>query len=225
MITIYKDRIVYKNSRNKKIKINENNLLQFVDAPVEIAKGVTFGRIMSILNASSGHVNFFFNRTLGGYHIQDFYEDMMKKTNDHYDPKNEYLEVYQYPDIWKYEKSEERLTINIVNGFHLQNIKEKQPYGLSFVKLCNIKNLEIRIDLNMDFVIYDSTKKITKSSLKPKFKAVQESMTLYNFLQSILYEISWHGSPADRDKRGKSLEDIVYEFTESKNVEQSNPKK
>lgn len=221
MITIYNTKIVYKNQSGKRSKIDSKKLLQYVDDAVELDKNVTFKRIMELLTLNAKNVNFFFHRATGGFKIEEFYKDMNKRPSKDgkCDPKIEYLEVYQYPSMWKH-KGDESIEFQMVNSFHLVNTKEEHPYGLSFVKLANIKNLKVRIKYNMDFVVCDTTLEVNPENLKPKFSVRSEYMKLYDFIQAIVYEITWHGLPVNRDAIGKELSERVYKI-DNKNSEES----
>ncbi len=113
MIKIYNDRVVYNGFKKKKTKIDDSTLLMYCDEHVELDEKVTFERIMNLFGKNEQDINYFFYRPLGGYNVKLFINDMNQPLNNEdkeniKDYKNEYLEVYSHPDIWKYEKKEKR---------------------------------------------------------------------------------------------------------------------
>ncbi len=67
----------------------------------------------------------------------------------------------------------------------------------------------------MDFIVNDTTKKMTKKTLTTAIlKTKFECFRLYDFIWAILYEISWHGSPEQRDKVGEELINRVHSIKE-----------
>lgn len=222
MIKIYNDRMIHMDSRGKKSRIPTDKFLKYLDEPVELDKKTTFGTIISLLYLNKDITNYIFGRTLGGVDIEEFFQDMntppdVDQKNDY---KTEYLEIHQYPDIWKYEKKEKRFDYTNVLSLHIIKHEENEdvPYGISFVKLSNLKKHVIRINLEYDFLINDTTKKFTKESLIPILETKLEIIRLYDFLGAILYEISWHGTPSDRDSFSEELVNRVKDIEEG-NVE------
>lgn len=210
MIKIYNDKMIYTDHRGKKTRIDTNKFLKFLDEPVELDKRTTFGTIISLLYLNKDVTNYIFGRTLGGVDIEDFFRDMNKPpdVDQKNDYKTAYLEVSQYPDIWKYDKREKRFDYSNILSFHCikHENNEDVPYSIAFTKLCNLKKHTVRINLEMDFIVNDTTKKITKESLiTPLVKTKLETFRLYDFLWAILYEISWHGTPEDRDNFSEQL--------------------
>jgi len=214
MITIFKDRIIYTSHRNKKTKIPVDILFRYLGDTVTLDKGVTFGTIMELLHENDALTNIVFGNTLGSYDFDLFYQDYLKpipKSGEN-DYKSEYLEVYYYPDLFKYEKNE-RFELNHVWGFHLIKPKEDITYSISLSALSELKKHPLRINYQVDMIPYDSTKKITKKSLTtPLLQTTMDGVKLFDVLWAILYEISWHGAPNKRDEFAKELTDRVYDF-------------
>lgn len=222
MITIYKNRIIYTAQNNTKSKVSPKNLFYYLGDTVKLDKSVTFATIMNLLKENVNLVNMVYGHTLGGYEFHLFYEDFLKPISkkEKNDYKTEYLEVYYYPDLFKYEKNE-KFELNHAWDIHLIKTgkKENVPYGISFAKLSDFKKHPVRINDNVDFFAHDSTKKFTKKSLStPLIKTTMGGVKLFDFIWAILYEISWMGSPDSRNQKGKELQDQVHDI-ESGNAE------
>jgi len=218
MIKIYNNKITYINREEKEKPIKTSELLSYLDCPLELDGKVTFSTIMSLLYLNKDMVNFLFRHTMGGVDFQDFYDDMMYgkvEKDEENDYKSDYLEVYQCPDIWIFKKDKGVAEFNHSYDFHLIKPSEDIAYGISFSKLSGLKDYRIKIKMEMDVYVNDTTKKIEKD-YKPMLKAKLGSFRLYDFLWAILYEISWFGSPTNRDAESEKLVNIVHEYEEDK---------
>lgn len=218
MIKIYNNRITYISHRNKKSNVASDELFKFLGEYVELDEKVTFKRIMELLKINEHLVDVVFAHTLGNYPFDLFYEDFLKplpaeEMKEHnYDHKKQYLEVYYCPDIFKYEK-DELFEWNDTLDIHLIEVSKKEniSYGIMFSKLGAYQKHKIKIKHEFNLHAHDSTKKITKKSLTtPVLKAKLGGMKLFNFFWAILYEISWMGSPSNRDAEGKKIKETEY---------------
>jgi hypothetical protein len=214
MITIYKNRIIYTSHRNKKIKVPADVLFNYLGDTVVLDKSVTFETIMEILHVNDALTNIVFGSTLGNYDFDVFYKDYLKlmPESGKNDYKSEFLEIYYYPDLFKYEKNQ-RFELNHTWDLHLIKTKEDISYSISLVSLCELKKHPIKIKYDVDIIPHDSTKKITTKLLTtPLLKTTLGAVKLFDVLWSILYEISWHGAPDSRDAFRKDLTDRVYDI-------------
>lgn len=219
MIKIYNNKITYINHRNKKTSVKDNDVFKFLGEYVELDEKVTFKRIMDLLLLNEELTNIVYAHTLGNYPFILFYDDMMQplpvaEMKEHYDRKKQYLEVYYYPDVFKYEK-DQLFEWCHVHDIHLIQVgkKENTPYGIMFSKLGAFKDHKIKINCEFKIHAQDSTKKITRKGLiTPLLKAKLGGMKLFDFFWGILYEISWMGSPKNRDAHGDKLKQTEYEI-------------
>ena len=213
MIKIYNNKITYTSHRNKKSKVLDDELFKFLGEHVELDEEVTFKRIMELLKINEHLTDIVFAHPLGNYPFELFYEDFLKplsveemKKYD-YDYKKQHLEVHYYPDVFKYEKGE-RFEWNNSYDIHLIKTEKNKdiPYGIMFSKLGAFQKHKIRIKYEFDIHAEDSTKKVTRKSLmNVLLSAKLGGMKLFDFFGGILYEISWMGSPKDRDEKNDEL--------------------
>lgn len=224
MIKIYNNKLVYTNHRNKKKKIADNMLFYYLGDTVELDENLKFERIMKLLHDDKDLINMIFGHTLGGYDFDLFYKDFMKELppdeakeekNKH---KNEYLEVYYYPDLFKHEKGERYEWNHSLDIHVIREVKNKKPeqLGIMFAKLAMFKKYKIKIKYDVDVQLQDSTIKITKKNFKKHYKPIIQAklggFKLFDFIWAILYEISWMGAPDNRDAENKRLSDQVKEI-------------
>lgn len=230
MITIYPNKIIrtYGNNNKKKEKVDPRLLLMHLNEDVVLNEKVTFGHIMAFLATNIEMTNFIFAGTMGGSDFKPFYDDMLNKPVEKGIVKEgEYLEVYSYPDIWKFKKSS-KITYRGCNGIHIIKGKGKrrETWSLSFLKLNVLKNMPIRINHQFTVVVNDTTIPRTKvalmKALQPILVAELEDFRLYDFLWTMLYEISWYGPPEKRDEQGDKILGLAtaeYDFENTKEVD------
>jgi len=108
--------------------------------------------------------------------------------------------------IEKYKDSENKYFNTYVDVFGLGEDIEETNYGIDFWPLKNYLDIPIKllpgIICNDDFTIKD----VTKTHLTEK---VNVDYTLYEFIKSFVYEISFYGTPEEKNKKGEELKEMV----------------
>lgn len=220
ILKIYKDRLIEIGDKTRKSKgaprrrIAPEDFFHYLGSEIEIDEKVTFSTIMELLQVNEKLVDVVFKKTMGSFPFRLFYNDFKQspsKDSD-LDRKSDYIEISYHPDMWLYEKND-KIELSHIWDIHIMKKDEDIAYSLSFVKLADMKHLRITISPNVDFIINDTTlKKQTQKSIDPKFSAKMSGINLFNFLWAILYEITWHGAPEQRDETGDRLANITYDF-------------
>lgn len=221
MIKIYKNKIVYHNGKKRK-KYQLDDLPMFLGDVVELDDKLTFGQFFEVLNANRDVINFTFAQVMGFYKFEQFYFDLKKPIpkEEAQDHKNEFLEVYLVPDMWKY-KVDEPFNYNPYVDLHMIKLKDEDgqenvPYGIGLTSLRTLKNHKLKINPKVEFILYDTTKKTTKKSLQPAIVANQENFKLFDLISGILYEISFHGAPEDKESVLTNLKETIKGYEEEK---------
>lgn len=217
MIKIFNDKIVHIDHRNKKRKISIEKLPMYFSDKIILDENLTFEDFMNHLNKIESIIDFIFAGSLGFNKFKDFYEDMKKPMA--IDQKDghltEYLEVYYYPDLFKY-KENEPYELSSYFGFHMIKLEDgkDEKYSISFSQLSDFKNHLLKLSHNVEYFLNDTTKEIIE--YKSAFTAKLDSVSVFNFIHAILDEISWHGSPKSRNKRSKKLLKTVSDIEKGK---------
>jgi hypothetical protein len=217
MIKIFKNKIVYTNGKKKK-KYDLDDLPMFFGDTVELDDKLTFLDFFEVLNANRDVVNFVFAQVLGFYKFEQFYFDLKKpiakeEANDY---KNEYLEVYHVPDLFRYEANEP-FDYNPYVDLHMVKLKDEDgnenvQYGIALTSLSTLKKHKLKINKKVEFILQDSTKKVTKKSMEPAFIASHNNFKLFDLISGILYEISFHGSPEDKNSVAENLKNTIRDY-------------
>lgn len=214
MIKIEKDYIEYIGFQGDSKKIKANELPFHLNDDVKIGEGVTFERIFKLIIQNNELFNIIFSSHTGGYLIDQYIEEFSKDADEDNDwEKNmSHIEVYRYFEHFIYRHGEEENSLYY--GIHgIGNDKDKTNYGFMGSSINNYKHLPIKINEHIDFRI-DTGKDLHGKDAVPldeKYKIVHSGdipINLFQFIGTILYEISWHGTPEERDERFDELKEI-----------------
>ena len=202
--------------------IDEKDIAMYLASPIKIDEGVSFGRIFELCILHKDLFNVIFYAQLRGFKIE-MWEEEFNLDPDEKDGDITYLEVYRILNIWGGKISGEIWFDNylsfhgIAENYVSKHSDGKEPYDQSFAveftPLNNLKEIEIRA--NEMFQITDSSG--DKVGSEDVIVDEKEPLTLFDFLGTILYEISFSGAPEQRDKKidelNKRIENIDYEDT------------
>lgn len=166
---------------------------------LQLSNDLTFRDFFNHLMREKTDLNKAFFSTLRGYKIEDYKHDL---TTQGKKPRSTGLRSVQVG--WRVEVTKDGLEIRHdfqgvgqEGGGNRENGIET-TYGLSLTPLYEYCDLPFR--LNERFVIEDYQGKKVKEVLKSK-----RLFTVFEVLDAILYEITWDGTPQQRDKRAKKL--------------------
>jgi hypothetical protein len=82
---------------------------------------------------------------------------------------------------------------------------EEISYSIDFVPLKDYLDLPIKLANGVISTSIYNTKKEKKKRYKNKSKSVQLCYTLFDFITTFIYEISFHGTSKERDLKGEEL--------------------
>lgn len=214
MITITKDKIFLSDFSLKRTKagsesveeISVDDVVYSIGEVVEIGQDVTFERLFDIIIFHKDFFNILFNAEMDGLTIDDFILDYEKdfellhpfqkyKLMLSWDVAiyevNDEIEYYDYPVFEAFGKIDTR-----IEG-------EEYPINISFSSLSQFRK---------ELVILDNSFEIQNSNshmdeIEASFKANYRPFTLYELFGSILHEITQFGTPNERDKALKEVQD------------------
>lgn len=182
-------------------KIPDSKLPMFLSDELKISKGVTFERIFDLCIQHKELFNQIFYSSTRGFDIDLFIDEYNRESD--YDTEITYLSVSRIMSKWHDDYFDAYLHFGGVAENHVDENFGDEPYdcnmGVSFTSINNLKHIEIRVDDSFD---------ITDDKNKPIFED-KKPITLFDFISTILYEITWNGAPASRDERMDSLNSTV----------------
>jgi hypothetical protein len=214
MLKINKKTIKHSFDEYGDFKTVPENLLHFyLSEDIKIAKDVTFGRIFELLIIHKELFNSIFYGKMRGFKIDEFIDDFNKE------PVNTeitYLKIYRLMNKWGSDYFDDYICFDgIAKNYIDKNFNNAKPFNcnfsLSFASINSLKNLEIRC-IN-DFKITDSTK-----NSKGHIVLINEKkpFTLFEFIGAILYEITWFGTPEQKQEKASELNKIIENIDSGK---------
>jgi len=168
------------------------SIKNYLNCILHLEEGINFETFFNIIIKDKDFFNEVFKDTMGGFDLNQFLKEWKKNTNGDKVNKISYLEVRR--DI-KLKDDAGLLTLdvnNIFEGIIKKNNGEKESIRLDFIPINNLKKLSLKIntDFNIPGEIIENVNIV--SSIK--------EMSLFEVIESILYDITFYGDPTSRDK-------------------------
>lgn len=215
MIRIEKDCIIKDCLSNELNKISDKELPKYLGNTIEIGEDVTFGRIFDLLILNREFLNTALYSFTYGYDI-DFYIDEIYKDSEEVNSDIEYYEVYRVFEHMIDSSGEEYNEYYYgIHGVSFDENGRKTNHALSFKPLCEIKNIPIRVNNELNITVDTGIKFNDVKTLSEKYKTLHKAqipMTLFNFLGAIMFEMTFYGVPENRDIKKSELYDMVREI-------------
>ena len=215
MIKLFKNKIIYENTyspgQEEYVKKEIDNVIPYLTEVIEIDDDFTLEDFFKIIEKDIELYEVVFSSHLGHHSLKPFIDDIHKEVEvEDEDMKVEYLECTWNAEVADWGDGKEFEIDTMFHGWgswYDDYFKKKETGGMAigFSSLFELKNLQLK--LNEDFILYDG--KTFKTIRKGKRK-----FTVYDVFGVILDEISFYGSPENKDEILKETEDIVSEMKE-----------
>jgi len=205
MILLEKEKIKYyefyeQDCLDKYIDITEKGgLIKSLTDQIVFSSDFTFRDFFNHLLREKKDINKMFFSTMRGCRIDDYVNDINTPKKQKKD-----TEITSVQVGWRIEVDKNEL--EITTGFHGVDKKGgnresavETAYGMSMTPLYVYADMPFR--LNRSFIIEDYQQKTIKKVLKS-----EKSFTVFEVINAVLYEITWDGTPKERDKRSKELD-------------------
>lgn len=180
-----------------------NEIINYLDCPVELEDGVTFETFFSHLVGCKDSLNIIFKETMKNSSIDEFMEEWkLPPTKSLSKDKGiQYLKAYKIFDY--IELSEEKDFIDIRVDFDgIGN--EEQLYNLEFIPLNDLKPIPMVLEENIS--IYRTVANIKGEEL---FFRGNSFVLLFELIGTILYIITIHNNPAGRESAKEKFVQIL----------------
>ncbi|MBP7496216.1 MAG: hypothetical protein KA792_00945 [Bacteroidales bacterium] len=192
MLIIEKNKIKYQNYEGDNTFIivskHKGYFLRFLNEQVMLADNLTFGDFFRFLINEKDTINTVFTNALGGYDFNKFVVAFNKRKKKYETDIND-IKFLQLE--WRVEVENENIQIYTdFDGIGIDTNNESSNkligIGIDFTSLHLLKNIPLK--LNKEFIIRDDKKKKNNIILKS-----YKDFTLFELINSILYEISFYG--------------------------------
>lgn len=227
MITLTKDKIIYSNHFNPEcdeyVRREVPYLWPYLNEAVELSKDFTLEDLFNHIEKNRYVFQFVFDSCLGHYSLQLYIDEIEKPGPEKEDNEIDYLEIHRWGEYWPWGE------IDLSIGFSGVGKKEDDTaYGLGFTPLSELKHLSLRLnkDWEVSEVIIPSRivmyfvrllKKIGiplgkwDNPFSRTYVKGKAEFTVYELITAILNEISFYGSPEERNGKMDELEKITEE--------------
>jgi hypothetical protein len=162
--------------------IKINNIYHYLDYKLEIIGQVNVENLFDTLILMENDVNKFSEEYLGGFDIRPFYDELKKGVDDKSKIHN--LVIHKRKETFDFETD----IYYDVTGYSLE---DDDGYGISLSSLNNIKHCLLEISNETDVINYDDAYSQTKEK--------NDGITLKEFLNAFLGEITFHGYPNNKE--------------------------
>lgn len=178
----------YSNSNEKETTpIQDEELILYLNEEVKL-DNINFQRIFELILLNYSFFDIVYYRALGGFSIKDFEEDFLiaPQINDLNDV--EYILLKWHADLY-YDNE------NVANLSFLIDLSGKSynddeiGYSLTMSALNEYKHLPLKIDTSLELYNKDNVCILNAN----------RNMTLYDVIRVILYEITFYGTPKNRE--------------------------
>lgn len=193
---------------------NKNGLLSNLRETVVFGKGLTFRVFFNHLLREKLGINVVFKSSLGYVKLEDYIEDINKPYKE---VKEESLSTVQvawrvdFDDKNEFDISCDFLGVGEGTSGNRENANET-AYALDLSPLGRYADLPFK--LNKTFIIEQYN--LNKKSRVKKILKTEKEFTLFEVIDAVLYEITWHGHPSERDKRFGELKEQVKQIEEDR---------
>ena len=232
MIIVKKDSFYYENdySPDHEDYVCEKvaSIVPFLNHGIRIEEDVTLEDLFSLLEPDAEILQIVFSSHLGHHKIQPYFDEIKKRCLPENMSDMDCIElswiVEQFNYAKFYEKSKKdwkdihvpteedkitSLTVAIdVHGYgdDDENPERKVSYGIEFTPLYKLKHLPIRLD--REFVLLGPNE--LGGEIKPVAEGVMD-FEVFGVIGEILSEVSFCGTPEQRDKEWDQITETVEE--------------
>lgn len=177
----------YKTYQMKKVEVEDLNPYILSGLPVVINPETTVETLFDTINKYA-------LLKVNCIAFDSFYKELKSKSEE---PEEGYL-VFSWDGI-SLDNSFQN-TLYPMNSVYME--KDNTKYSIDLANTSELRNLKIKI--NLDFNIYDNHGNIHKTaSVRP---------TLYQIIYGLFWELSFHGTPENRDSIKEDLKKTIEEL-------------
>ena len=168
------------------------SLKNYLNCILHLEEGITFETFFNIILKDKDFINEVFKDTMGGFDLKQFTKEWKNGTDDKVIEQISYLEIYRDIKL-KDDGGFNSLEItNVFEGIMKTEDGVKERVSLDFIPISNLKTLPIKInnEFNIPGQIIENVNIITAN----------KEMSVFEVIESILYDITFYGDPSSRDK-------------------------
>jgi len=195
---------LYLRDRFTKKEKKVSSIINYLDCPVQVEEGISFGTFFGHLVKEKEILNMIFKETMEKSSIDNFLEEWQSKCLTTPKVKGiKYINAYKVFDYIELPKQENFVDIRI----ELDGVgEEEELYNLEFIPINELKDVPFLLSNNVS--IYKTLPHIKGEEI---FFKGQSFITLFELIGTILYILTIHGSPAARQSAKNKFIKILGE--------------
>jgi hypothetical protein len=191
----------------ERISRSESNLFPYLNERVELEEGYTLRDYFNMLMVHKEFWSF-------DNFIPSFIEEY-KNCTEYFKPELEYLELCKIASYEYVEGTGEIILPGLFddpfNGYkgldiycNFDGYKNEEKYAIEFTPLKKILDCPLKIGENRIYIYEDKKTK--------EYSADDSNISLYEFIKEIILELSFCGTPENRDKKWVEMTNIVKDI-------------
>jgi len=195
--------------------VEEDELLEFLSDEVRLDKTVTFERLFKLMLAHHVVIDTIFNvGCLYGHSIEQYVDEFMKFDDDEDPDSVDYLEAYWHSEYWNFDGEKELSCYPAFHGikenFTDKYIKEpcRMNMGLDFTPVNQLRKYKVKINPHIQYNEWNKKGK-TIEERYPLLVEGDRQFTLFDLFRAILHDISFYGTPENRNSKRDELDETV----------------
>lgn len=186
---------------NQETKIK--SIKYYLDCPLKLEDGITFGTFFKNIIKDKDVIETVFSETIRGVDIDNIIKEWNKTTTYKENTDIDYLQIIKIIDHIIYDNNKNGF-LDIRVDFNGVGIKYDVEYGLEFIPLNELKRYPLVLKDNIKIInhVIDGTgQEINLNG--------QCTITLFEALSSILYEVMYYSTPEMKQNSNEKLVDKI----------------
>jgi hypothetical protein len=182
------------------------SIKNYLNCVLHLEEGTTFETLFNIILKDKDFFNEVFKETMGGHDLNQFIKEWGNKKKRKRINKISYLQIRRDINL-KDSGGVMILDINnIFEGVIRNENGTKESVTLDFIPINDLKNLFLKVntDFNIPGEIIENVNIVSST----------KEMTVFEVLESILYEITFYGDPTSRDK----IKEDIFKLQNKENM-------
>ena len=186
---------------NQETKIN--SIRHYLDCPLKLEDGISFGTFFKHIIKDKDVIETVYSETIGGVDVDNIIKEWDKPSTYKGNTDIDYLQIIKIIDHIVYDTNKNGF-VDIRVDFNGVGTKYDVEYGLEFIPLNELKRYPLVLKDNIKIInhVIDGTgQEINLNG--------QCTITLFEALSSILYEVMYYTTPEMRQTNNETLIDKI----------------
>ncbi len=188
--------------------IPKDKLEKYLSGTVRLEDGITLDEVLKAWPRVFDFIPYDFKE-----YLEELKKPSVKIEGDR--SKIIFLELEQPINIIEFEDADTDNDLQLFPCFHGRANDVDMAYSLSFLPVNELKDLPIKINhANSAYLSIKKDGKLIHREVKPGKYDTNYDPSVLDFYYNIVYELTWHGSPKEREQKLKELNETIKDARE-----------